>query len=146
MRIRHLLMMRQCETVASIRKGAMSDDRRSATPVNGRFTHVSMADNRYKKGASVPERTGMSKGRDSGLSGLLQFGVFSLGLDQQRHVGIGVFPERHQVLVLALGGCGVASHGQRARQVQPVDCVNLESRKYRMHVLYGRELGNSLFA
>src|SRR6516162_2314930 len=125
----------------------MSDDRRSATPVNGRFIHVSMTDNRYKKGgASVPERTGMSKGRDSEIVRLLQFGVFSLGLDQQRHVGIGVFPERHQVLVLALGGSGVASHGQRARQVQPVDCVNLESGKYRMHVLYGRELGNSLFA
>lgn len=51
-----------------------------------------------------------------GPLGLAQTRVFVFGLFQEGQVGIGVFPEREEVLVGGAGACRVAGEGQGAGQ------------------------------
>jgi len=54
-----------------------------------------------------------------GAQGLFQLCVFRLGFLQDGDVGVGVFPEREEILIRGAGFGGVSLHGVSTRQSQP---------------------------
>jgi hypothetical protein len=49
---------------------------------------------------------------------LLQLRVFRLGRDEDGNVGVGVFPQREEILISRLGLGGVALHGVGAAETE----------------------------
>src|SRR6266849_6969619 len=55
---------------------------------------------------------------------LLQLRVFRLGFFQDRDLGVGVFPEREEILICRLGFGGVALHGIGSTDLEMRECSN----------------------
>ena len=55
---------------------------------------------------------------------LLQLGVFRLGFLQNGDVGIGVFPQREEILIRGAGFDGVALHGIRSSDLKMGECAD----------------------
>ena len=60
--------------------------------------------------------------------GLLQFGVFGLGLFQDWHIGVGIFPGRKEVLVGRLGFGFIALQRIGPSRSQPGQRIELAGR------------------
>ena len=54
--------------------------------------------------------------------GLLQLRILRLGFFQNRDVGVGVFPEREEILIGSLGFSGVALHGIGSADLEMREC------------------------
>src|ERR1700684_372399 len=48
----------------------------------------------------------------------LQFGIFSFSLLKNRNIGVGIFPEREEILIGRAGAAGVACFCSRSRQAE----------------------------